>query len=353
MSAPKIPIANIYYLFCYAWDRFEQARAISTGAEESPDLPNLLARVLLNGVRHLLRRGLDRGYQPKLEELETVRGRIALSDSLLLRAQRVQRLACEFDELSHDVLHNRIIKATMLRLARAESLDTDLAHELRATSRMLGDVSDIRMTAAVFGRVQLHRNNAYYDLLLRICRLAFELMLPTPGGTGYLFEDVLRDERKMAGVFEAFVRNFYRAEQNLFRVESLQIRWNATPVSLDEAVQLPVMITDIFLRSPTRQIIIDTKYYAEAFQEGRFGSKSFHSGNLYQIFAYLKNAEAKGPSFLTTEGMLLYPTVGEKIAARYTIEGHALQLTSISLDQTWTAIAADLQALTAAPPKPE
>ncbi|GAA0728976.1 5-methylcytosine restriction system specificity protein McrC [Sphingomonas japonica] len=347
MPSPKIPIANIYYLFCYAWDRFEQARAISAGAEDSPDLPNLLARVLHNGVHHLLRRGLDRGYQPKLEELETVRSRISLNDSLLLRAQRVQRLVCEFDELSHDVLHNRIIKATMLRLSRAASLDKGLAHELRATSRMLGDVTDIRMTAAVFGRVQLHRNNAYYDLLLRICRLAFDLMLPTPGGSGYQFQDVLRDERKMAGVFEAFVRNFYRAEQNIFRVESLQIRWNATPLTLDDTVQLPVMITDIFLTAPTRQIIIDTKYYAEAFQEGRFGSKSFHSGNLYQIFAYLVNAEAKGPNFLKTEGMLLYPTVGDKIAAHYEIAGHVLQLASINLDQSWAAIAADLKALTA------
>jgi 5-methylcytosine-specific restriction enzyme subunit McrC len=344
MPRPGIPIANIYYLFCYAWDRFEQARAISTGAEESPDLPNLLARVLLNGVRHLLRRGLDRGYQPRLESLETVRGRIALNESVLIRAQRVQRLACEFDELSHDVLHNRIIKATMQRLSRAGSLDESLAHELRATSRLLGDVTDIRITPAVFGRVQLHRNNAYYDLLLRICRLAFDLMLPTPGGAGYQFEDVLRDERKMAMVFEAFVRNFYRSEQRGFRVEPLQIRWDAVPLSVNSIGGLPLMRTDIFLTSPTRQIIIDTKYYAEALQE-RYGSRTFHSGNLYQIFAYLKNVEAMSPYLRDTEGILLYPAVGEKFNACYQIQGHRVQLTSINLDQSWTAIADDLRTL--------
>lgn len=344
MASPSIPIANIYYLFCYAWDRFEQARAISTGAEESPDLPNLLARVMLNGVRHLLRRGLDRGYQPQLEVLETVRGRIVLNDSLLLRAQRVHRLACEFDELSHDVLHNQIIKAMMQRLSRADSLDKDLAHELRTTSRLLGDVSDIRMTPAVFGRVHLHRNNAYYDLLLRICRLAFDLMLPVPGGTGYQFEDVLRDERKMATVFEAFVRNFYRSEQQKFCVEPLQIHWDAVPLSVDAAARLPLMRTDILLASSTRQIIIDTKYYAQALQE-RYGSKTFHSGNLYQIFAYLKNAEAIGSRFQRAEGILLYPAVGEKFNACYEIQGHRVHLSSINLDQSWTAIASDLKTL--------
>ena len=33
MSEPRIPIANIYYMFCYAWDRFEQAKATAVGAE--------------------------------------------------------------------------------------------------------------------------------------------------------------------------------------------------------------------------------------------------------------------------------------------------------------------------------
>ena len=53
MSAPRIPIRNIYYIFLYAWNRFEQGKDIPVGADESPDLINLLARVLLHGVRHL------------------------------------------------------------------------------------------------------------------------------------------------------------------------------------------------------------------------------------------------------------------------------------------------------------
>jgi hypothetical protein len=34
---------------------------VEVGAEASPDLPNLLGRVLAEGVRRLIRRGLDRG----------------------------------------------------------------------------------------------------------------------------------------------------------------------------------------------------------------------------------------------------------------------------------------------------
>ena len=56
-NAPAIPIENIYYLFCYAWDRFEEAQSIPIGGSTSPDLPNLLARVLLYG-----KRGSDRTF---------------------------------------------------------------------------------------------------------------------------------------------------------------------------------------------------------------------------------------------------------------------------------------------------
>lgn len=91
---PAIPIENIYYLYCYAWNRFEEAQSIPIGGSESPDLPNLLAKVLLHGVRGLLRRGLDRGYRDHTDEIATVRGRIELGASMQLQARSVRRLVC-------------------------------------------------------------------------------------------------------------------------------------------------------------------------------------------------------------------------------------------------------------------
>jgi 5-methylcytosine-specific restriction enzyme subunit McrC len=97
--------------------------------------------------------------------------------------------------------------------------------------------------------VQLHRNNAYYDLLLKVAELAFDCLLPDPSGKGFMFQDVLRDERKMAAVFEEFVRNFYRVEQQRYSVEPLSIQWDATPLTSSAVGQLPNMRVDVFLRS--------------------------------------------------------------------------------------------------------
>ena len=54
---------------------------------------------------------------------------------------------------------------------------------------------------------------------------------------------------------------------------------------------IPRMETDVVLQSPTRAIIIDTKYYQHTLR-GQYDQGKFRSTHRYQLFAYLKNAEA-------------------------------------------------------------
>ena len=65
-STGDIPIANIYYLLCYAWDVLEEKESLAdVDVLDSTDILDLFARVLVNGTRRLVRRGLDRGYLPR------------------------------------------------------------------------------------------------------------------------------------------------------------------------------------------------------------------------------------------------------------------------------------------------
>jgi 5-methylcytosine-specific restriction enzyme subunit McrC len=333
----KIPVENLYYLFCYAWDRFAEARTIEVGGSASPDLPTLLAKVLLSGTRTLIRRGIDRGYRPYDEDLATVRGQIDLGQTIRLRSRQTRRLHCNFDELSHDVLHNQILKATLRRVSRAPAIDPSVGDELRRVAKELSGVSDIRLDAGVFSKVHLHRNIAGYGLLMRVAELAFHSLLPTEGGASFKFHDVLRDEQMMAGVFEAFVRNFYRREQRIFAVEPLQLSWNVDQFSNSGEGQLPAMRVDVFLRSRERRIIIDTKYYVDALQKYR-GTKTFHSGHLYQLFAYLRNAQGESGTE-RYDGMLIYPESRSRPDANYRIHGHSIRIATVNLAQPWPLIA--------------
>ena len=55
------------------------------------------------------------------------------------------------------------------------------------------------MNASLFRRIQLHRNNAFYAFLLRVCELVHMSLLPDRSGEGsFWFRDVLSDEDYMA-----------------------------------------------------------------------------------------------------------------------------------------------------------
>jgi 5-methylcytosine-specific restriction enzyme subunit McrC len=67
------------------------------------------------------------------------------------------------------------------------------------------------------------------------------------------------------------------------------LKWNAIG-DTNALAMLPSMFTDISLLSPTRKIIIDTKYYKDAFKENQYGGIKFQSANLYQLNAYLDSS---------------------------------------------------------------
>src|SRR6516165_3819992 len=138
--AHRIPIQNIYYMLLYAWNRLPEGVNINVSGVLSPDLPNLLAKVLLEGTRHVLRRGLDRGYMAKDEDSTQPRGRIQLSDTMKRGLLSRAMVACNIDELSHNILQNRIVKTTLDHLSRTENVDAKLREALVAT---LGSFSDV------------------------------------------------------------------------------------------------------------------------------------------------------------------------------------------------------------------
>ena len=70
----NIPVQNIYYLLAYAWDRLEEAQALNRGTTSFQNIFDLLAKVLVNGTTHLLKRGLDRNYQEEETLTSKLRG---------------------------------------------------------------------------------------------------------------------------------------------------------------------------------------------------------------------------------------------------------------------------------------
>jgi 5-methylcytosine-specific restriction enzyme subunit McrC len=308
---------------------------VSVSQDDCKTLAELFARVLDGGVTHLLKRGIDRGYITEEEDTSSLRGKFDVSVTIKRNLLRQSRVHCVIDSLSYDVMHNRIIKATIRSLVRCKDLDRNLRDRLLRLYRRLHEIIDIDLSAKVFGSVQLHRNNAYYRFLLQVCRLIHDNLLINEDTGDSRFRDFLQDDKQMAVLFEKFVRNFYRHEQSSFRVKSERFFWQEVEATQGDLQFLPGMKTDVSLDSPTRKIVIDTKYYAKCLQS-YFDSETIHSGNLYQLFAYLKNLQIGDSRQI--EGVLLYPTVSKSLSLRYRIQGHTMRIATVDLNAEWQTI---------------
>jgi 5-methylcytosine-specific restriction enzyme subunit McrC len=337
----EIPIQNIYYLLCYAWNKLEEAEIVDVKGIETSKLCDLFAKVLIGGTSRLLKMGLDRGYVSQNEAIYGVKSRIDFGISLKKHLFNNARAQCEFDELSYNILHNQILKSTIHKLAHVGELDKSLREQLLSLYRRFAEIDDVPLNKKLFRRVQLNRNNSFYDFLLKICELVNDNLLPSEQKGKSKFRDFVREERQMGILFEEFVRNFYRIEQNVYKVYREDIIWNI--VAGDKSF-LPKMQTDISLEGVEKKIIVDTKYYREALNE-YYDKETIRSKNMYQMFAYLKNIETTSEINQNCAGILLYPTVTKQLDINFTTHGHNVSFKTINLNQEWLGIEKDLLAV--------
>ena len=335
----KIPILNIYYLLCYAWNRLEEGKTIPVSQLEKNEVSQLFATVLVEGTTHLFKRGLDRGYVNYSDEIQRIRGKIDFPMNIRRNFFRQPRLYCDFDELDYNVLHNQILKATIKTMVNCQGIDEEANYRLKNLYLRLHKVDDICLRKKSFRQIQLHRNNFFYDFLMKICELIYDNLLISKKGENTKFKDFIQDEKIMSRIFEEFVRNFYKRHLDKYKVSRSYISWKLKPVSERAIDFLPRMETDITLISDENKIIIDTKYYRESLSQ----NDKIHSGNLYQLYAYLKNQEDLcDPLSMRCEGILLYPTMDTDFSHEYEQDDHRICIKTINLDQNWKKIEEDL-----------
>lgn len=347
---PSIPIRNLFYLLVYAWDhKLDEAEERDFEAGRCPDLTHLFAKILLKGVTELLKTGLDRAYVPHEETTSRVRGRIDFSTSARHQTWLMGRLHCEFDEFSHDVLHNRLIKSTLLLFANDRNLNTKLRQKVVHCLESFQEVTPLSpVMPSDFRRVQLHRNNRSYRFLLSLCELVHASLLPDRLRQGKRrFRDFTRNEKLMARVFEDFVFHFAERHLKNTKVSAMEMKWQAEGPE-ESLAFLPVMRTDVTLVSGDRRVILDCKYYVDALVERHLdsGVKRFRSGHLYQLHAYLTNKAAADPEWANTEGILLYPVAGSRLDQSLVLnKRHSLRIVTLDFNQDWSCIHRDLLAI--------
>jgi len=332
-----IPVRNVFLLLCYAWDVLDEADVLDVDTLEHHSTQELMARVLVNGTRHVMRRGLEQQYREVREDLSCLRGRVDLQDSLkrLLLPKAIAHVIHE--EMSPDFLPNQIIKSTVRVLMEVDDLSSPARAELVGLHRKLRGVSEIRVTSNTIARVQLHGNNRSYRLLMEVCNMVLESLIPDEEGNGRRFRDFTRDEQKMRILFQKFVTNFLVREQSQYRVAAESFTWQEAVRIGGERIALPRMTTDLVLTAGARRIVVDTKFTSQTFRN-YYGSSSVRTEHLYQLWAYITNLHVKVGRQGEVHGVLLYPTISADLDEQWVIQGHHIRVLTVDLRTSFESI---------------
>lgn len=335
-------IKNIYYMLSYAYQSLRETGLKNVATEDFDNIHDLFAAIIARGVGSQIKRGLHRDYVSQEEALSGLRGQIRVAESIKQQSIPRGKLVCAYDEFTENSSLNQVLKATMLMLLRHGNVKPENKKALRKLLLYFSNVTEVAPATIRWDGLKYHRNNASYRMLIGICRLAIKgLLLTTEVGTHKL-ASWLQDE-EMYRLYEKFVLSYYQQHHPSFAPKAAKIDWDC---DVSNKTYLPTMKTDIMLSSGDKRLIIDTKYYSHTMQlNSRYGSTTFVSGNLYQIFTYVKNSDKGGTG--NVAGVLLYAKTDEEIMPNddFNIGGNRISLKTLDLNRDWNAIKEQLEKL--------
>lgn len=321
-------------MLCYSWNRLDQGRLIDVSAIPTTELVDLFALVLVDGLRHLEKRGLQSAYIEITEDLSGIRGRVDISTSLRRSLFARGQAHCRYDELTTNTLSNQIVKASLRALLRIPALDGTLRKRVAHSLIRLSSIQDITLREPTFSSNLLAQNSRFYRFLLNVCELLYQSYLLDENTGDVIFRDFTRDDAKMALVFQNFLSNFIARECSGWSVKSENIDWQASSSSDPLLRMLPRMQTDISLSRRREYIIVDAKYYREALSS-HYGVEKLRGAHLYQLLAYLQNSDQHD---VLASGMLIYPQNGRALHEQYTVLGRLIQIRTLDLSKPWQSI---------------
>lgn len=343
-----IPVQNIYYMLTYAYRVLSNSTYKNVETEAFENAAELYTAILILGIGSQLKRGLNRDYIETVEAFSMLRGKIELNESIRPRMRLKQQLLCCHDEFSLNTRMNRILKTMCDKLLKTEisrnpKRDKIFKQKLRYLLVYFEGVDNIDLSA-VDWRMQFHRNNETYRMLMGICQLLSKSLLQTRSdGCTNLMD--FEDDQSMSHLYEKFLLEYYCQEHPELKASASRIEWQLDEGS--EEFGLPEMRSDIMLAHGQTVLIIDAKYYTHNMQEN-YGKRSVHSGNLYQIFTYVKNKEAELENVPhRVVGMLLYAKTDDEIQpnATYHMSGNEISVRTLDLNCPFGVIKHELDAI--------
>lgn len=330
-------------MLSYAFETLNEQGYKNCAKENFDNALDLLSSILEKGLTYQIKRGINKYYVEQQESLNTLRGKIDIYGTIQNKVRQTHKLECIYEEFSINTYFNKIIKTTVERVLMV-SKDVKNKDALKRLMIYFKDV-DVLPLRGINWKLHFDRNNQSYRMLLYICHLIIDGMIQsTQDGNTKLMDYI--EEKHLAHLYEKFILKYYQKHyKGLLKAEAKQIKWALDDEDVD-VMFLPEMQTDITLTNGNKVLIIDAKYYPHNSQVGQYGKNTIHSGNIYQVFTYVKNKAAEDTS-LEVGGLLLYAKTDDEqqVYGDFMISGNYIGATTLDLSKDFETVKEKLNSI--------
>ena len=336
-SQSGIPIRNIWFLMAYAAD--DAAKLISKNVSAvslEDELPDLVAKLLLEEVQIRIWGNLTLGYRREQKELPRLRGTISHIETFRRNSFARGQLFCRYEVTTLNTAENQLVRSALLVISKSVN-DRELANRCRNTERHLEflGIGVLPKSLALTGLGRIP-TNPRDRRMCALAKLALEMSIPTQSSGPTSLYQVESEEIWLRTLFEKAVLGFYRyhlAPKGWTVQGGRSLNWDTTASSEGLRTILPSMKTDIELTNEKfrTKTVIDTKF-TKILKQGQFGGEKLNSNYIYQLYAYFRSQEAEDEDLShPTTGILLHPAVGFSLYEETIIQGHRFRFATVDL----------------------
>lgn len=310
----------------------------NTSVEDFSHIEDLFAMILAKGISNLKRTGLLCDYESKSEDLNLIRGKINISQSIATGIYSKKKVICEYDEWTENSYFNKVIKAFLFHLLSSTYVNKDRKEKLKKLIPFFSNVNLLSIHEIQWNKVKYNTNNATYKMLIDICKFLYDASVYTTEKGIYKRQN--HDyEKTLHSIYEKFLLEYFKHHYPQYTVHSPYIKWSLDDGYINDF--LPAMKSDIVIldKETNDTLIIDAKFYTRSMNNGKYGeSTKLHSHNLYQIYTYVKNEQFHSSGKVS--GILLYAKTDEKITpnAAYSFDNNKITAISLDLNQDFEDI---------------
>lgn len=170
-GSSKMYINNYWNMLRYMYRELDSRRFSAINIDVCNTIDDLCALVLCTWCAVLAKDGLYKEYiEMPEEELNSPRGQINVTETIIRQSLKRGAIVCNFDELSEDIYLNRVLKGTLQFFLYEPNINNNVKNEIRKVMQLYNGVSYTDIKYIKWKEMKFNNNTIRYRHPIDLCK---------------------------------------------------------------------------------------------------------------------------------------------------------------------------------------